>query len=78
MSEFYDVLGNLTMFRADTFVSLIMSSLSWETFEQYCLWQLAIAHNIPLESMMNALPKLDFKAHTEALTTILLLLRRER
>jgi integrator complex subunit 3 len=72
------IVGNLTMFRADMFVSLVTSSLSWETFEQFCLWQLAIAHNIPLESMMNTLPKLDFKAHTEALTAILLLLRREK
>ena len=66
------------MFRSDMFESLFTTSLGWETFEQYCLWQLAIAHNIPLLTMMNVLPKLDFNDHAEALTTILLQLRREK
>lgn len=66
------------MFQPDNFVSLITSSLSWETFEQYCLWQLAIAHDIPMDCILNTLPKLDFKSHAEALATILLLLRREK
>lgn len=70
--------GQLVMFQADNFVSLISSSLTWETFEQYCLWQLAIAHDIPLECMLNTLPKLEFKSHAEALASILLLLRREK
>ena len=36
------------------------ASLDWETLEQYFLWQLISAHNIPVEHIMPILPKLDF------------------
>ena len=36
------------------------ASLEWETLEQYFLWQLITAHNIPVEHIMPILPKLDF------------------
>ncbi|GAB6031207.1 Integrator complex subunit 3 [Chamberlinius hualienensis] len=70
--------GNLVMFRKDSFLSVLNASLEWETFEQYCLWQLIAAHNIPVDYIMPILPKLEFTAHAEALTSILLLLKQEK
>jgi len=70
--------GNLVMFRKDSFLSVLNASLEWETFEQYCLWQLIAAHNIPVDYVLPILPKLEFTAHAEALTSILLLLKQEK
>lgn len=70
--------GNMVMFRKDSFISILNASLEWETFEQFCLWQLIAAHNIPVDYVLPILPKLEFQAHAEALTSILLLLKQER
>lgn len=40
--------------------SLTDGSLEWETLEQYFLWQLISAHNIPVDYIMPVLPKLDY------------------
>ncbi|XP_064474957.1 integrator complex subunit 3-like [Ornithodoros turicata] len=69
--------GNMVMFRKDSFISILNASLEWETFEQFCLWQLIAAHNIPVDYILPILPKLEFQAHAEALTSILLLLKQE-
>ncbi|RWS28789.1 integrator complex subunit 3-like protein [Leptotrombidium deliense] len=69
--------GNMSMFKKDTFLSILNASLEWETFEQYCLWQLIAAHNIQVENVLPVLPKLEFQTHAEALTNILLLLKRQ-
>lgn len=69
--------GNLTMFRKDGLLPLLNASLEWETFEQFCLWQLFIAHSMPVEYILPILPKLEFQKHSEALTNILLLIKRE-
>lgn len=42
-------------------VSLSVQSLDWETFEQYCAWQLFLAHNIPLETVIPILQHLKYK-----------------
>ncbi|KAM7285582.1 integrator complex subunit 3 [Ixodes scapularis] len=70
--------GNMVMFRKDSFISILNASLEWETFEQFCLWQLIAAHNIPVDYVLPILPKLEFQAHAEALTSILLLLKQEK
>ncbi|KAJ9587486.1 hypothetical protein L9F63_028259, partial [Diploptera punctata] len=70
--------GRLVMFRADSFKALLSASLSWETFEQYCLWQLVTAHGIPIDYVLPILPRLQFSNHAEALTSILLMLKQER
>ena len=36
------------------------ASLEWETIEQYFLWQLITAHDIPAEQITPILPKLEF------------------
>lgn len=69
--------GHLIMFRKDSFLSVLNASLDWETLEQYFLWQLISAHNIPVEHIMPILPKLDFTQHAEALSSILVLLKQE-
>lgn len=38
-----------------------VQSLDWETFEQYCTWQLFLAHNIPLETIIPILQHLKYK-----------------
>jgi integrator complex subunit 3 len=70
--------GRLVMFRSDSFRALLSASLSWETFEQYCLWQLVTAHGIPIDYVLPILPRLEFSSHAEALTSILLMLKQER
>lgn len=72
------VLQGMVMFRKDSFLSVMNASLEWETFEQYCLWQLIAAHNIPVDYILPILPKLEFAIHAEALTSILLLLKQEK
>lgn len=72
------VQGRLVMFRADSFVALLSASLSWETFEQFCLWQLVTAHGIPINYVLPILPRLEFNNHAEALTSILLMLKQEK
>lgn len=66
------------MFTEDKFVKLIKESLSWETWEQACLWQLVTAHGIPLSYILPLLPDLDYTKHPEALTPITLMLKQER
>ncbi|XP_023931443.1 integrator complex subunit 3 [Lingula anatina] len=69
--------GHLIMFRKDSFLSILNASLEWETIEQYFLWQLIAAHNIPVEHIMPILPKLEFQTHAEALSSILIQLKQE-
>uniref|UniRef100_A0A1Q3G233 SOSS complex subunit A homolog n=1 Tax=Culex tarsalis TaxID=7177 RepID=A0A1Q3G233_CULTA len=70
--------GKLVIFRSDDIMQVIRDSLEFETFEQFCFWQLLQAHDIPLESFQDILPELDTSRHAEALTYILLLLRNEK
>ncbi|XP_041361023.1 integrator complex subunit 3-like [Gigantopelta aegis] len=70
--------GHLTMFKnKETFLSVLNESLDWETIEQYFLWQLIAAHNIPVEHILPILPKLEYTSHAEAMTSILVLLKQE-
>ncbi|KAJ1521963.1 hypothetical protein ONE63_002294 [Megalurothrips usitatus] len=70
--------GELEMFRHDQFASLLLESLNWETMEQCWLWQLATAHEVPLEVLLPVLSKLDFTAHSEALSSVMLMMKEER
>ncbi|KAH9500797.1 Integrator complex subunit 3 [Bulinus truncatus] len=69
--------GHLLMFKnKETFLSILNASLDWETIEQYFLWQLVMAHNIPVEHILPILPKLEFTANAEALTCLMVLLKQ--
>ncbi|XP_077111146.1 integrator complex subunit 3 isoform X1 [Ranitomeya variabilis] len=72
------MMGNLVMFRKDSVLNILIQSLDWETFEQYCTWQLFLAHNVPLETIIPILQHLKYKEHPEALSCLLLQLRREK
>lgn len=70
--------GNLMMFKSDDITTMLSTSLGWETFEQYCLWQLLTAHDISVEDVLPIIAKLSYKEHSEALTSVLLMLKQER
>lgn len=70
--------GNLMMFKSDDITTMLSTSLGWETFEQYCLWQLLTAHDISVEDVLPIIPKLSHKEHAEAMTSVLLMLKQER
>ena len=70
----------------DMFYSLVIyilyvytaSSLKWESFEQYCVWQLFAAHDIPVDVALPLVQKLDPKQHAESLSTLLIALKRKK
>ncbi len=66
------------LFKKDSFGAVVSSSLGWETFEQYALWQLAAAHDLPIDCVVPLLSKLLHPKHAEALTAALLLLKQEK
>lgn len=70
--------GKLVMFNKDSIPTLLEGTLEWETFEQFCVWQLISAHDIPVEQLLPLLPKLEFKKHAEAVTSLLLMLKQEK
>lgn len=41
--------GKLVIFKNDGIIDCIRTSLEYETFEQYFLWQLVQAHDVPIE-----------------------------
>uniref|UniRef100_A0A8D8V715 SOSS complex subunit A homolog n=1 Tax=Cacopsylla melanoneura TaxID=428564 RepID=A0A8D8V715_9HEMI len=70
--------GRLVMMKGSGLQTLLQVSLTWETFEQMCLWQLLSAHDISLPQLLPILPRLKFSFHAEALSAILLLLKQEK
>uniref|UniRef100_UPI00358E850B integrator complex subunit 3 isoform X1 n=2 Tax=Myxine glutinosa TaxID=7769 RepID=UPI00358E850B len=72
------MLGNVVMFRKDTVLNVLTTSLQWETFEQYATWHLFLAHGIPTDIIIPILQHLKYKDHPEALSCLLLQLRREK
>ncbi|KAH8240296.1 hypothetical protein KR038_007545 [Drosophila bunnanda] len=69
--------GKLTIFKQDGLIDCIRESLDFETYEQFCLWQLVQAHDVPLKSIQDLLPELEAGNHPEALSHFLLLLKNE-
>lgn len=66
------------MFRPDALSSLATSSLNWETMEQYFFWQLVSAHDVNIKVILSNITKLDYNNHPETLTSILLMLKKEK
>lgn len=52
--------------------------MEWESWEQHCLWNILIAHNFTAEDYLPVIPTLDYRNHSEALTSLLLILCKER
>ncbi|XP_037957894.1 integrator complex subunit 3 homolog isoform X2 [Teleopsis dalmanni] len=74
---YYIAQGKLTLFKQEGLIDCIRDSLSYETFEQVCLWQLIQAHDVPLSYLQAILPELESSSHPEALSYMLLLLKNE-
>ena len=68
--------GRLTMFRNDSIQSLLKMSLSWETIEQFFLWQLIRAHDISIDSIIPLVSHLNYHQHPEAVSAIALMLKQ--
>uniref|UniRef100_A0A3P8WPK8 Integrator complex subunit 3 n=1 Tax=Cynoglossus semilaevis TaxID=244447 RepID=A0A3P8WPK8_CYNSE len=67
------MMGNLVMFRKDSVLNILSKNLF-----SYSTWQLFLAHSIPLETIIPILQHLKYKEHPEALSCLLLQLRREK
>ena len=72
------VARDFLMFKKDNIPAILTASLGWETFEQYVLWQLISAHDLPFDCVLPLIPKFCASRHSEALTSVLLLMRQER
>ena len=72
------VAKDFVMCKKDSFPTVLQASLSWETFEQYVLWQLSTAHELPVDCIVSVIPKMVFPQHSEALANVLLMLKDER
>lgn len=66
------------MFRSDTVSTLVTGSLKWETMEQYFFWQLVSAHDVDIKVILSNITKLDYNNHPETLTSIMLMLKKEK
>lgn len=47
--------GKLTLFKNEGLLDCVRDSLNYETFEQYCLWQLIQAHDVPFKYLQVSL-----------------------
>jgi len=68
----------LILLHGDTCLAIMEASLEWETFEQYAFWNIYNAHELPIASIQNFLPKLSSKYHAEALTHVLFILKKKK
>ena len=69
------VLRDLVIFGEDYVYDVLKETLSWESYEQYNVWQLLCAEDPPVDCFLNLLPLLKPNIHAEAISNILLLLK---
>lgn len=70
--------GHLMMFKTETIIPVLKASLSWESIEQFFLWQLVSAHNVSIDTVLPLITELDYEQHSEALMAITLMLKLEK
>lgn len=70
--------GRLTMLKSDNIQAVLKISLTWESIEQFFLWQLVQAHDINADSITPLVSHLDSKLHSEAMTAVSLMLKHEK
>jgi len=68
----------LVLLKADSCLPVLKASLSWETFEQVAFWQLYHAHDLPVNTLFDLIPHLEYRLHAEAITSVLLILKRKK
>ena len=69
---------DFVMLKKDSFQAILNASLNWETFEQYALWQIATAHDLPFDCITPIISRLTAAKHSEAITFISLRLKNEK
>lgn len=72
------VQGTLVMITKDNIQSLLKTTLTWESIEQFFFWQLLQSHDIPLNSIIPLISHLEPNTHSEAMTAITLMLKHEK
>lgn len=70
--------GHLVMFKPENINGLLKISLSWESIEQFFLWQLVNAHDFSIDTLLPLITELDYEQHSEALMGITLMLKQEK
>jgi len=70
-------MGKITIIGENQVESLLVTSLSWDAFEQNCLWQFLVAEETPVEMVVGLLPHLTKPESPVALSHLLLQLRHE-
>ncbi|KAL7304899.1 hypothetical protein TKK_0002702 [Trichogramma kaykai] len=70
--------SRLKMLKKESIQDFIEKTLEWESFGQFCFWQIFFVHNIRLESILPIVTRLNTTDHAEALTSIMFLLKHEK
>ena len=70
--------GHLKILDKESLISMLTASLNWESFEQFCFWQILLAHSFHIDTILPVLPKLNQTDHAEALSSILLILKTQK
>ena len=68
----------LVLIKAGSCFAILKASLGWETFEQIAFWQIYHAHDLPVNTLFDLLPHLECRKHEEAITSVLLILKRKK
>lgn len=68
--------GKFVMLKNEGALDVVRESLTFETFEQMCFWQLYQAHDIPISCVQDIIPSLD-QSNDEALMSVLFMLKNE-
>uniref|UniRef100_F1KT10 SOSS complex subunit A homolog n=2 Tax=Ascaris TaxID=6251 RepID=F1KT10_ASCSU len=67
---------NITLFRKDSFPAMLTASLSWEPMAQVIFWQLVHGESVPIDWAVQAIPRLQYAKHPEAVSNIYIMLSR--
>lgn len=65
----------MKIFNVRSISSLLRTTLEWETFEQYCVWQLLSAESVPSESVIDVLKDIKDTYHYELFSSMLIFLK---
>uniref|UniRef100_A0A914RW78 Ints3-like C-terminal domain-containing protein n=1 Tax=Parascaris equorum TaxID=6256 RepID=A0A914RW78_PAREQ len=62
--------------RKDSFPAMLTASLSWEPMAQVIFWQLVHGESVPIDWAVQAIPRLQYAKHPEAVSNIYIMLSR--
>lgn len=55
---------------------MVLASVAWPTTAQWVFWHLVHADGVPIEWFLTTIPKLDAAKHDEAISNIILMMKR--